>query len=108
MSQAPQPIRSQREHDTEVEEALEAFILGLGGHLDDLQEAVLAQDWAQLTKLALDLSRAADELGYPSLQETLMQTVGAAGRANGEEARKSVADLTELVQRVRRGHHSAA
>jgi len=108
MTQAPPPIRSQREHETELEDVLEAFILGLGGHLDDLQEAVLAQDWSHLATLASALSRTSDELGYPALRETLTQTAGAAGRADVEEAHKAVAELTELVQRVRRGHHSAA
>ena len=108
MTQAPQPIRSEREHESGVEEALEAFILGLGGQLDDLQEAVLAQSWSQLGSLASKLAGTSAELGYPSLRETLVQAVGAAERSDAEAARKAVAELTELVQRVRRGHHSAA
>ena len=108
MDPAPKPIRSLHEDDPEIEDALDSFILGLGEVVDGLQDAILAQDWPKLTAGARAFCDMAQELGYPALVEVLTDVLSAANRPDEEGARKAVGDLTELAQRVRRGHHSSA
>lgn len=108
MQGAPKPIRSLLEHDPDLEDALEAFILKLGETVDDLQDAVMALDWPLLDGRTQAFLYDAERLGYPSLAGILGEVLVASGLADEEGARKAVADLTELAQRVRRGHHSAA
>ena len=108
MQGAPKPIRSAREDDPDLEDSLDTFILRLGEAVDGLQDAVMAQDWARLSARAQAFQRGAEELGYPALVEVLGDVLEAATRADDESARKGVRDLTEIAQRVRRGHHRAA
>lgn len=102
------PIRSLHEDDPELEDALDAFILGLGETLDDLQDAVMCQAWGQLITLTEAVVASAQKLGYPALIEVLREIQIAAQNDDSEGARKSVGELTELAQLVRRGHHTAA
>ena len=108
MDPSLKPIRSLREDDPAVEEALDAFILHLGERVDALQDAVLAGDDALLLEHAAGFRTEAERLGYPPLCEVLDAAREAVAGHDAEGARKAVADLTELVQRVRRGHRSAA
>jgi hypothetical protein len=102
------PIRSLHEDDADLEDALDAFILGLGETLDDLQDAVMSQSWNQLVVLTEAVVANAQKLGYPALIEVLREIQIAAENDDSEGARKSVGELTELAQLVRRGHHTAA
>ncbi len=108
MQGAAKPIRSLYENDPDLEDSLDRFILGLGERVDDLQDAVLAQQWAPLIALTTSFLGIAQRLGYPALSEVLREIGSAAEAGDGEGARKSVGELTELAQRIRRGHHTSA
>lgn len=104
----PKPLVSTRADDPELEERLDAFVVGLGERVDALQDAEAAGNHALLARLARDLANVAEELGYPPMGEVAMR-VAAAGREGSPEAtHKAVFELTELAQRIRRGHRSSA
>ncbi len=104
----PQPIRSLREDEPEVEERLETFIASLGECIDELQDLEAEGAGVELARAADRLRDAALDLGYPALAESAQQVADASADLQPDSARKAIVDLTELSQRVRRGHRSAA
>lgn len=108
VAKPPQPIRSLREDEPEVEERIEEFIASLGEIIDELQDLEAAEDGSGLARAADALRDTALELGYPALAESAQQVADASADLQPESARKAIVDLTELSQRVRRGHRSAA
>ena len=107
-SGSAKPIVSTRSEDPALEERIDRFVVGLGERIDSLQDAESAGDRGALRTLAEDFARESRELGYPSLGDAASRLAQAAGDEGLETLRKSVVDLTELSQRVRRGHRSAA
>jgi hypothetical protein len=107
-SSSAKPIVSTRSEDPDFEERIDGFVVGLGERIDALQDAESAGDRGALRSLAEVFARDARELGYPSLADAAARLAQAAGDEGLETLRKSVVDLTELSQRVRRGHRSAA
>ena len=106
--QPPKPIRSLREDDPAIEEQLDAFIATLGETIDYLQDTELSGDVARLRIQALELEASATELGYPALGAAAARVAEGCGEESPEAAHKAMRDLTEVSQRVRRGHRSAA
>ena len=104
----PKPIRSLREDDVEVEEQIDTFIAQLGETVDQLQDLEAAGDPVPLRRYVLELASAAGELGYPALAIAAQHIASACGEQNPEAVHKGVVDFTEVSQRVRRGHRSAA
>jgi hypothetical protein len=102
------PIVSTRAEDPEYDDLIDRFVVALGERVDAFQDAVSAGDRLALRALAEALAREAGELGYPALVAAAERVRGACGEPGAEAARKAVVDLTELSQRVRRGHRSAA
>lgn len=102
------PIVSTRSEDPDCEERIDRFVVGLGERIDALQDAESAGDRGALRALAEDFARESRELGYPSLADAARRLAEACADEGMETLRKSVVDLTELGQRVRRGHRSAA
>jgi hypothetical protein len=108
LERPPKPLVSTRAHDPDVEERLDTFVVGLGETVDALQDAEAAGDHGLLARLAADLARVAEELGYPPMAEVASRVVAACQEASPEAAHKAIWNLTELAQRIRRGHRSAA
>lgn len=109
MEPAPaRPIVSTRSEDPDFDERIDRFVVGLGERIDSLQDAESAGDRSALQRLAEGFREESEALGYPSLAEAASRLAVAAGDEALEALRKSVVDLTELTQRVRRGHRSAA
>jgi hypothetical protein len=104
----PKPLVSTRADDPEIEERLDAFVLGLGETVDTLQDAEAAGAHALLEGLARDLAVLAEELGYPLMAQGARRVAAASRERSPEAAHKAVSGLTELAQRIRRGHRSAA
>ncbi len=107
-SPPPKPIRSLRESDPEIEERLDGFIATLGERIDHLQDAEAAGEMDGLRTLGMELARDGDAMGYPALVAAVQRVIEASGDAQPEATHKALVDLTELAQRVRRGHRSAA
>jgi hypothetical protein len=102
------PILSTRAEDPAFDDRIDRFVVGLGERVDAFQDAVSAGQRSSLELLAATLERDALELGYPPLADAARRVAAACGDPAGEALRKSVVDLTEVAQRVRRGHRSAA
>lgn len=108
LQRPPKAIRSLREDDVEVEEQIDTFIAQLGETVDRLQDLEAAGDPETLRRYVLELAAEAGELGYPSLTEAAERIASVCGEQNPQAVRKGVVDFTEVSQRVRRGHRSAA
>ena len=104
----PKPLVSTRADDPEVEERIEAFVVGLGETVDALQDAQSGEDWELLAQRAGTLAAKARELGYPPVAAAADRVLTAASTRDPEAAHKAVIEVTELAGRVRRGHRSAA
>jgi len=104
----PKPIRSLREDEPETEERIERFILTLGEQIDRLQDDEAAGDLGALASHARAFEDRSRELGYPPLADAAGRIRAACEEGSPEAALKAVRDLTELAQRVRRGHRGAA
>jgi hypothetical protein len=102
------PIRSTREHEPDIEPEIDAFVFGLGELVDSFQDAELAGATITLEQLAVRLDERASQLGYLPVAESAQRIRSACGERSPEAVRKAVQDLTEIAQRVRRGHRSAA
>ncbi|MCP4038844.1 MAG: hypothetical protein GY733_18020 [bacterium] len=106
--QPPKAIRSLREDDVEVEVQIDDFIAHLGEIVDHIQDLEAAGDPEVLARHVLELSADATELGYPALASATERVASACGEQNSDAVRKAVVDLTNISQRVRRGHRSSA
>ncbi len=102
------PILSTRAEDPAYDERIDRFVVGLGERIDAFQDAESAGDRAALETLAGALAHDADAVGYAPLAEAARRVAEACAETAAEALRKSVIDLTEVAQRVRRGHRSAA
>lgn len=102
------PIRSQREHEPDLEPLIDAFVFGLGELVDSFQDAESAGALATLDRMAVQLGERAAALGFPPVVESAQRVRNACSERNPEATRKAVQDLTEIAQRIRRGHRSAA
>jgi hypothetical protein len=104
----PKAISSLVGEDPAYEERLQRFVVDLGGRVDACQDAELEGDFARLRGLALAFAAEAEELGYPPLAEAARHVAAACDDGHGDPVRKSLLDLTEVSQQVRRGHRGAA
>jgi hypothetical protein len=102
------PIRSQREHEPDLEPEIDAFVFALGELVDSFQDAESAGALATLDQLAARLAERASQLGFPPVADSAKRVRTACSERSPEATRKAVVDLTEIAQRVRRGHRSAA
>ena len=102
------PIYSKLDEVVDLREAIEAFVISLSERIDSLQDAHSAWDRTALRSLCTSLREASSELGYPQLAEVANQVLQAVGDDLADEARKGILEMTELVQRIRRGSRAAA
>lgn len=102
------PIRSTQEDIAELAGDIDLFVIGLAERIDAIQDAELARATARVAKLARRLGAEAERLGYPSMALSANEVALAADHDAIEELQETIIDLTELAQRVRRGHRSAA
>ena len=102
------PIRSTQEDVAELAEEIDRFVVRLGERIDSLQDAQLAGAATEVSSLARQLSKEAERLGYPSMALSAKGVAMAAEDDIVEELKETILELTEIAQRIRRGHRGAA
>jgi hypothetical protein len=108
IKQPPKPIFSSYAADPELEERIDAFVVQMGERIDLLQDVESDGDLVLLRELSEKFASESRELGYQPLAQAAERIVAACLERSPEAARKSLTDLTEISQRVRRGHSSSA
>jgi hypothetical protein len=102
------PIRSTQDDIAELAEEIDHFVIHLGERIDEIQDAELAGCVGEVSSLARLLAADAERLGYPDMAQTAKSVAMAAEDEKSEAMQDSIFELTDLVQRVRRGHRGAA
>ena len=108
IKQPPKPIFSCYAADPELEERIDAFVIQMGERVDLLQDTEIDGDLMLLRELSGKFAAESRELGYEPLARAAERVVAACLEQSPEAARKGLTDLTEISQRVRRGHSSSA
>ncbi|MGI9430900.1 MAG: hypothetical protein ACR2PQ_01715 [Myxococcota bacterium] len=107
MTHPNKPIVSLLVEDPAFDERIDSFVIALGERVDSFQDAELASDLELVRSLSQSLANEARELGYPALTAAARRVE--LGCDDGPEAiHKAIVELTDLGQRVRRGHRSSA
>lgn len=102
------PIRSTQEDVAELAEELDRFVIALAERIDAVQDAELAASWPEVASLARTLANDAERLGYPGMALNAKSVAMAAEDSKVDVVQDAIVDLTDLAQRVRRGHRGAA
>jgi hypothetical protein len=102
------PIRSTQEDVAELAEDLDRFVIALAERVDAIQDAELAASWPDVASLARTLANDAERLGYPGMALCAKNVAMTAEDAKTDELQDAIVDLTDLAQRVRRGHRGSA
>ena len=102
------PIISTLAQDPDRQEAIDAFVIGLGECIDAMQDDQLAGALGALARRAHALNREAARLGYAPLSQAALDASRACEVGEDEALRKRLLELTEIARRVRLGHRSSA
>jgi hypothetical protein len=102
------PIRSTQEDVIELAEDIDRFVIGLAEKIDSIQDAELAGKSAEVAELARVLSTDSDRLGYPGMAMSAKGVAMAAEDDQTNALQETIVELTEIAQRIRRGHRGAA
>ena len=102
------PIRSTQEDVAELAEDIDRFVIGLAERIDAIQDAEISAQAASVADLARELSDDAIRLGYPSMAQCARNVALSAEDGKVEGIQAGVVELTDIAQRVRRGHRGAA
>jgi hypothetical protein len=102
------PIRSTQEDVPELADDIDRFVIGLAERIDAIQDAELARQGDEIARLARALSDDALRLGYPGMSKSARQAVISAEDGKADSLQEAVSGLTEIAQRIRRGHRGAA
>ncbi|SRR6056297_1732666 len=102
------PIRSTQEDIAELAEDIDRFVIGLAERIDEIQDAELARAATRVAELARQLATESDRLGYPDMALSAKSVAMAAEDDALAELQETIIELTELAQRIRRGHRGAA
>jgi hypothetical protein len=108
IKQPPKPIFSSYAADPDLEERIDAFVIQMGERIDLLQDLEFDCELEQLREHSERFASESHDLGYEPLAQAADRIVAACLEQSPEAARKSLVDLTELSQSVRRGHSSSA
>jgi len=102
------PIRSTQEDIAELAEDIDRFVVHLAERIDEIQDAELAGCVGEVSSLTRLLATDAERLGYPVMAQAAKNAAMAAEDEKAETMQENIFELTDLVQRVRRGHRGAA
>ena len=102
------PIRSTQEDVAELADELERFVIALAERIDAIQDAEMAACWPDVASLSRMLAKDADRLGYPGMAQSARSVAMSAEDNKTEALQDAIVELTELAQRIRRGHRGSA
>ncbi len=102
------PIRSTQEDVAELAEELDRFVIGLAERIDAIQDAELVEHCDEVSQLARTLANDAERLGYPGMAQSAKSVATAASDSKLDVLQEATIGLTDLAQRIRRGHRGAA
>jgi len=102
------PIRSTQEDIAELADDIDRFVIRLGERIDEIQDAELAGCIGEVSSLARQLAGDADRLGYPVMAQIAKAAAMAAEDEKISLMQEGIVELTDVAQRVRRGHRGAA
>lgn len=102
------PIYSMHEEDLEIQEEVNAFVVGLAERVDLLQDLHSLSDLGQLGELCGGIGDEAERLGYPLLAAVARAAAEACLEGKANACQDSLLEITELTQRIRQAHRGAA
>ena len=102
------PIRSTQEDVAEMTEDIDRFVIVLAERIDAIQDAELAQQTDEIAVLSRKLSSDAERVGYPGLAQSAKASAMAAEDGKIEAMQEHIVEMTDLAQRIRRGHRGGA
>ena len=102
------PIYSARDDDPDLHDELSEFVIGLAEEIDQLQDTEANGDLERLDELCHHLGQRAQRVGYQILAEVAFAVCQACREHKPESAQQGLVELTDLGQRIRRGHRGAA
>lgn len=102
------PIRSTQEDVSELAEDIDRFVIALAERIDAIQDAELVSDGSEVARLARQLGTDADRLGYPGMAQCAKIVAVAAEDAKTDTLQDAIVELTDIAQRIRRGHRGSA
>ncbi len=102
------PIRSTQEDVSELAEDIDRFVIALAERIDAIQDAELVTHCSEVATLARQLGIDADRLGYPSMAQCSKGVAIAAEDTKTDALQDAIVELTDIAQRIRRGHRGAA
>ncbi|MEE8164315.1 MAG: hypothetical protein V3T64_01985 [Myxococcota bacterium] len=102
------PIRSNQEDVDELAEDIDHFVVVLAERIDAIQDAELANCTDEIASLARQLSSDAERVGFPVMAQSARSTAMAAEDGKLEAMQEHIVEMTDLTQRIRRGHRGAA
>ena len=103
----PGPIFSRLVDDPAFAGAIDEFVVGVAERVDHLQDADSKGDVGELRRLAAQLGVDARAAGFDLLADVAEAVESACIERQPKPAHDGVVALTELAQRVRRGHRGA-
>ncbi len=102
------PMRSTQEDVAELAEDIDRFVIVLAERVDAIQDAELANCAGEIASLSRQLSSDAERVGYPAMAQTAKSTAMAAEDGKIEAMQEQIIEMTDLAQRIRRGHRGGA
>jgi hypothetical protein len=103
----PGPLYSSQADDAEAREQIDRFVLDLAERIDLLQDADAAGDLEELIRAVSQLAQDARGVGYETLATVSLRVAEVARQGKAEDAHAELVELTDVAQRVRRGHRCA-
>ncbi len=99
-------LRSNRFHEPDFELAIEVFLVRLGERIDACQDAEARGDVLGLLHCAATIAEHGEALGFAVLVRATREIRKVCAERSPSAIRKAVEELTEVAQRIRRGHRS--
>jgi hypothetical protein len=101
------PLYSTRADEPEAASLLDHFVLGLAERIDMLQDADAAHELGALIRGAAMLAQEAEQAGHAVLAAVAVRLADVARQGKAEDAHSELVELTDVAQRVRRGHRGS-